>query len=89
MNWESIETAPRDGTIIELRDEKKAHHCAMCWDKRRKLWTGMAFGPMGSTKIHWDYESSHNCDHECCNELWAAQNQYWDLKRKVKLSEAA
>jgi hypothetical protein len=38
---------------------------------------------------HWDYEASHECCHACCDEMADAQQKYYDIKRKIKLAEAA
>lgn len=56
LGWEPISTAPKDGTIIRLRDEKRMYNCVMSWDKKRKLWTGMAQGMMGTSRTYWDEE---------------------------------
>ena len=54
MNWEPYATAPRDGSIVRLRDEKKLYQTAMYWDEKSKRWEGMSFGVMGSSKTYWD-----------------------------------
>jgi len=54
LGWNPIATAPKDGTIIRLRDEKRMYNCVMAWDKKRKLWTGMAYGMMGASRTYWD-----------------------------------
>jgi hypothetical protein len=52
--WQPISTAPKDGSIIRLRDADKIYLCAMAWDKKEKKWCGMAFSAMGSSKTYWD-----------------------------------
>ncbi len=52
--WQPISTAPKDGSIIRLRDEKHLYDCAMAWDGKEKLWTGTAFGVLGSSRTYWD-----------------------------------
>ena len=54
LGWQPINCAPKDGSIIRLRDEKRMYNCVMAWDKKRKLWTGMAYSMMGTTKTYWD-----------------------------------
>lgn len=54
MEWQPIFTAPKDGSIVRLRDSRHVYNCAMAWNKRRKRWEGMAFSTMGSTKTWWD-----------------------------------
>lgn len=56
LGWNPIATAPKDGTIIRMRDEKRMYNCVMAWDKKRKLWTGMAYGMMGASRTYWDEE---------------------------------
>jgi hypothetical protein len=56
LGWQSIASAPKDGTIIRLRDEKRMYNCVMAWDKKRKLWTGMSYSMMGASKTYWDEE---------------------------------
>ena len=53
-NWQPIKTAPKDGTIIRLRDEKRIHSSVMAWNKKRKQWEGMAYSMIGSAKTYWD-----------------------------------
>jgi len=54
MTWQPIETAPKDGSIVQLRDEKKMYKCVMKWNKRKKRWEGMSYGMMGASKTTWD-----------------------------------
>ena len=52
--WEPIKTAPKDGSVIMLRDEKNIHLCAMAWNKKRKQWEGFAYSMIGAVKTYWD-----------------------------------
>lgn len=52
--WQPIETAPKDGSIIMLRDEHKTCTCAMAWNKKFKRWEGVAYSMMRSVKTTWD-----------------------------------
>ena len=54
MKWEPYETAPKDGSIIRLRDKNKIYKCVMKYDKRLKKWTGMAYGMFGASRTYWD-----------------------------------
>lgn len=56
LGWNPIATAPKDGSIIRLRDEKRMYNCVMAWDEKRKLWTGMAYGMFGAARTYWDEE---------------------------------
>ena len=52
--WKPIETAPKDGTIIELQSDRVpcVASLAMRWDGAR--WSGVYFGVLGSREIWWD-----------------------------------
>ena len=52
--WNPYKTAPKDGSLIRLRDKDKIYNCVMGWDKKRKLWIGMSYGMAGSSRTHWD-----------------------------------
>jgi hypothetical protein len=54
LDWNPISNAPKDGTIIYLRDEGRIYICAMYWDKKRKLWTGVQYGMVGAVRTYWD-----------------------------------
>jgi hypothetical protein len=54
VGWQPIETAPKDGSIVQLRDERRVYNCAMAWNKTRNQWEGMSFGVMGAAKTSWD-----------------------------------
>ena len=54
-----IKTAPKDGTIIRLRDEKHMYSCVMAWNKKRKQWKGMAYSMTGAVKTYWDESFVH------------------------------
>jgi len=54
MEWQPIETVPKDGSIVLLTDAKHTYNCAMAWNKKRKQWEGMAYSAMGSSKTKWD-----------------------------------
>jgi len=53
--WHTIDTAPKDGTMIELKSDLHpgVQQC-MLWDGVR--WAGMAFTPMGMFETYWDSE---------------------------------
>lgn len=52
--WQLIETAPKDGTIVELSSQNHPDMTPQCmaWDGVR--WFGMDFGVLGSKEIWWD-----------------------------------
>lgn len=52
--WQPISTAPKDGSIIRLRDEKQMYNFVGSWDKKKKLWTGMSYSVFGATRTYWD-----------------------------------
>ena len=55
-DWQPIETAPKDGTIVELKSDQNpviAHN--MAWDGVR--WYGLWFGVLGTREICWDYST--------------------------------
>jgi len=52
--WRPIETVPRDGSIVRLRDKNRIYNCLMYWNKREKRWEGISFGLMGITRTMWD-----------------------------------
>ena len=52
-NWKPIESAPKDGTIIDVTTHNHGIY-AMCWDKKLKKWTGEYYSSMGKRKIYWD-----------------------------------
>lgn len=54
MNWQPIATAPKDGSIVRLRDAQGQYNCVMYWDKREKLWVGTSYGMLGSSRTYWD-----------------------------------
>ena len=49
MKWEPIETAPRDGTVIDLWDSEFGRITEQWWDEDDGCWSG--FGPENIT--HW------------------------------------
>lgn len=57
MEWQPIETVPKDGSIVELRDAKNLYHCAMYWNEENNRWEGMSFGMLGTSKTYWDESS--------------------------------
>ena len=52
--WHPIETAPKDGSIVRLRDEKRLYSCAMEWNAHDKRWEGVAYAILGPVKTTWD-----------------------------------
>ena len=52
--WQTIESAPKDGTIVELASQEHPGMLpqAMAWDGVR--WAGMVFMPLGSKETWWD-----------------------------------
>ena len=52
--WNPINTAPKDGSIIRLRDKNGIYNCVMLWNKQKRLWEGMSYSRMGATKTTWD-----------------------------------
>ncbi len=52
--WNPIETAPKDGTIVRLRDEQNLYSAVMKWNKKHKRWEGRDFGVMGTRLTTWD-----------------------------------
>ncbi len=52
--WMPIESAPKDGSIVRLRDKDGIYNCSMAWNAKEKRWEGMAFSMMGSSKTTWD-----------------------------------
>jgi hypothetical protein len=52
--YEPIESAPKDGTIVELASQEHPGMLpqAMAWDGVR--WSGMVFMPLGSKETWWD-----------------------------------
>ncbi len=53
--WQQIETAPRDGTVVEITDGSTT--VAMGWNPKREQWEGIAFAPMRKVGVCWDKES--------------------------------
>ena len=53
-NWNPIATAPKDGSIVLLRDADHVCDCAMYWNEKTGRWEGMAYSMMGAVKTHWD-----------------------------------
>ena len=54
--WFPINSAPKDGSIVHLRDSKRMYNFVGAWDKKKKLWTGMAYSAFGATRTYWDEE---------------------------------
>jgi hypothetical protein len=38
MNWQPIETAPRDGTPVDLWHKAGFRNCEQWWDNTDKIW---------------------------------------------------
>lgn len=56
--WSPIDTAPLDGTIIELVNENEPEQqpVAMFWSG--EFWEGKTFAAMGSRRTIWDSRSA-------------------------------
>lgn len=52
--WYPIETAPKDGSIVRLRDKDQLYNYVMAWNKAENRWHGLSFGILGSSKTTWD-----------------------------------
>lgn len=54
-NWQPIETAPLDGTIVHLRSPRHQRVSnVMFWNPSHKRWEGRALTAMGPVRICWD-----------------------------------
>ena len=51
--WQPISTAPRDGTVIQVRSPAHGRH-VMEWNSTARRWEGIVFAPMGSRRVCWD-----------------------------------
>ncbi len=58
MNWQPIETAPKDGTLVLLRNAEHAPMQALGWNRQTKRWEGKAFTALGVRRVVWDEESA-------------------------------
>ena len=54
MNWQPIETVPRDGRCVMLLSTISNLCQVMFWDVENKRWTGYVFLPLGKCTIWWD-----------------------------------
>ena len=54
--WKSIESAPRDGTMVWLKVDGRPDlgQTLMEWSKRRNRWEGMSFAIARSVKTYWN-----------------------------------
>lgn len=53
-DWQPIETAPKDGTIVRLRSPSHEPKQAFYWSKKAKRWETIQFGVMGRARACWD-----------------------------------
>lgn len=60
MDWQAIESAPRDGTPVQLKCETHPEYGEhlMYWDARRRRWAGYAFAVMRRVDTWWDEEAA-------------------------------
>jgi hypothetical protein len=52
-DWQPIDTAPKDGTLVYLKSQKHPDVCEiMSW--QTQYWIGFKHTLMGSLKTYWD-----------------------------------
>lgn len=54
--WQPIETAPRDGTIVRVWREEFGEF-VMAWNDKRSRWEGKHWGPIRALSIWWDIDA--------------------------------
>ncbi len=52
--WKSIESAPKDGTVIYVRNPKYKIEFLCHWNAKKSRWEGMEFTCHGVVKTCWD-----------------------------------
>ena len=52
--WSPMSCAPKDGTIVRLRDKNKLYNCVMSFDRVLNKWIGMAYSMFGASRTEWD-----------------------------------
>jgi hypothetical protein len=56
--WNTIGTAPLDGTIVALVNENKPEKQPVVMFWNGQFWEGLAFTPTGSRRTIWDPQES-------------------------------
>lgn len=59
MDWQPIETVPRDGRPVYVKCAHRPEYGAhlMYWDEGKKRWAGYAFAAAGRVDTWWDEEA--------------------------------
>lgn len=52
--WQPIETAPKDGTLVNIRSEKTTGMQPFWWDAKRKQWATWVFAVTRRVEAWWD-----------------------------------
>ena len=54
MSMQTIETAPRDGSIVYVCNPGKGVGLVARWNKRREQWEGKISAARGTITVQWD-----------------------------------